>query len=520
MSTNPLGLRPFQLTAVDKLSPVPGRLIGDEPGLGKTFEAGELDRLVRLADARVADGQWLPTLVLAPKAMLYTWAAWFAKYRPDEKVIVVDARTKKHREKFEKALKERTHDIYIVHYEGLKLTLPLMEPISWLHVIADEAHRIGNRKSQTSKAVRALKAEWRTALTGTAADRIVEQLWAILNFMDPDKWSSFWKYRERYVEDVYDTSTGNLRIVAKANPATMPELKRRLADVMIRRQKHEVLDDLPEKDYKTVWVDLSPRQRRAYDEMRDTMVAWIGEHEDEPLQATVAIAQLIRLQQIALATPTFETVTKMRRQYWTNEDGEYIRDRQGRRISAGLDLVPVEEVEIHLDDPSSKLDAAMEIIEDLTANGEKVVVFSQFSRAIDLLVKRLEKAGIYTGKYVGATGETARKRIVQEFADGDLMVFAGTISAGGTGLNLQSASTLIFLDRAWKPGDNLQAEDRIHRMGQFAAHVIIIDIMARDTVDRGRYQRIADSWHEIQKLLGDKRFDWIHSIEEEELLPV
>ena len=151
MSTNPLGLRPFQQTAVDKLSPVTGRLLGDEPGLGKTFQAGELDRLVRTVDARVADGQWLPTLVLAPKAMLYTWGAWYAKYLPNTKTIVVDARSKKHREKFETALKERTHDVYIIHYEGLKLTLPLIEPISWLHVIADEAHRIGNRKSQTSK---------------------------------------------------------------------------------------------------------------------------------------------------------------------------------------------------------------------------------------------------------------------------------------------------------------------------------------------------------------------------------
>lgn len=470
--------------------------------------AGDLDRLVR-ADVE----GWQPSLVICPKAMLYTWGGWFATMRPEERVIVIDPRTKATRKAFEDALKGRTHDVYIIHYEGLKLLLPLMHPIDWLHIIADEAHRIANRKSATSKAVRTLKAKWRTALTGTPADRAPDQLWAVLNFLDKKTWSSYWAFRQRYVAEDIDPIRG-YRTVTGANREMLPELHARLRPIMVRRRKEDVLKELPPKQYENVWVDLSAKQRKVYAEMRDNMLSWVGEQGDEPLQASVVIAQLIRLQQIALATPTFVQVTRRVRQYWTDAEGEYLRDKQGARIHAGLPLVDREDIDLILEDPSSKLDAAMEIINELVAVGEKVVIFSQFTKIIDLLCDRLGDAGIYTGKYTGQTRHNTRTRIEQEFTDGDLMVFAAQIQAGGVGLNLQAASTIIFLDRAWKPGDNLQAEDRIHRMGQLAEHVTIIDIMARGTIDRGRHQHIRLNWREVQKMLGDTHFDWTHSIDD------
>jgi SNF2 family DNA or RNA helicase len=516
MSSNPLGLRPFQIAAVDHLSLQSGRLIADDPGLGKTYMAGELDRLARLADRSK------PTLVLCPKAMLYTWGEWYARNLPDTKVSVMDPRTATSRKEWVWALRERDSDVYIVHYEGLKKEFADIHPIQWLHVIVDEAHRISNRKSQTSKCVRLLKAVWKTALTGTPADRAPDQLWAILNFLDRREWSSYWSFRSRYVEVSLDAR--GYQTVTGANPFTLSELHERLKPVMVRRRKADVLTDLPEKQYQNVWVDLSPRQRRAYDEMKKNMVAWVGEQEDKPLQASVVIAQLIRLQQIALATPTFETKPVRKKllcylqqghdgpcaqdEYWENSTDP---DQPGRWHGQ---YYQAEQTDIILEDPSSKLDAAMDIITERVDAGEQVVVFSQFSKAIDLLCDRLEAAKIWTGKYTGGTRQTTRDKIVAGFADGSISVFAGTIGAGGTGLNLQTASTAIFLDRAWKPGDNLQAEDRIHRMGQLADSVTIVDIMARDTIDRGRHQHIRRNWREVQRLLGDSAFDWTHSITE------
>jgi SNF2 family DNA or RNA helicase len=540
--TNPLGLRPFQLAAADHLDRLPGRLVADDPGTGKTFTAGELDRRCRERDLDVRCGAWRPTLVICPKAMLYTWGGWYAQYRPDERLAVLDPRTADTRKPFKKAVLEQTADIYVVHYEGLKILLEQLHQVKWFHIIADEAHKISNYQSQNSKAVRSLKAEWRTALTGTPADRAPDQIWAVLNFLDKRTWSSYWTFRQRYVTEYVDRDN---KPVTGANPHTMPELQERLKPIMVRRRKQEVLPQLPQKQYQNVWVDLSPTQRRVYNEMRDNMLAWVGEHEDEPLQAAVIIAQLIRLQQIALAAPRFETkMVRKKLKCWLPEGHEGdcapdptsfdqyvdgIEDEYQELIDPAEwdELTPdnsswhgkyhmVEQVDIILEDPSSKLDAAMDLIQGRVDAGEQVVVFSQFSRAVDLLCARLDKAGVTNGKYTGGTRNTTRNNIVAGFADGKIDVFAGTIGAGGTGLNLQTANTVIFLDRAWKPGDNLQAEDRVHRMGQQAGSVTIIDIIARSTVDRGRLQHIRRNWHEVQKLLGDTEFDWTHSLVEEE----
>lgn len=528
-TTNPLGLRPFQLAAADHLDRLPGRLIADDPGTGKTYMAGELDRRCRERDLDIRCGAWKPTLVICPKAMLYTWGGWYAELRPNERLAVLDPRSADTREPFKKAVLNQSADIYVVHYEGLKILLEYLHPIQWFHIIADEAHKISNYRSQNSKAVRALKATWRTALTGTPADRAPDQLWAVLNFLDKRTWSSYWNYRKRYVTEYVDIDN---KPVTGANPHTMPELHQRLKPVMVRRRKQEVLPELPTKSYQNVWVDLSAKQRKVYDQMRENMLAWVGEHEDEPLQAAVVIAQLIRLQQIALATPRFETKMVKKKllcwlpaghtepcmgldTYQIPDDWDGVEDPEAPVHWHGQ-YYDAEVTEIILEDPSSKLDAAMELIQARVDAGEQVVVFSQFSRAIDLLCARLDKAGITNGKYTGGTRNTTRNNIVTGFAAGTISVFAGTIGAGGTGLNLQTAGTAIFLDRAWKPGDNLQAEDRVHRMGQEADNVTIIDIMARGTIDRGRHQHIRRNWHEVQKLLGDKDFDWTHSLVEEE----
>jgi SNF2 family DNA or RNA helicase len=437
--------------------------------------AGERDRRIR---ATTRSNK--PTLIVCPKALLYTWGEWYANNLPGTRLSVIDPTSKATRQVWLNHLSGRTADVFVIHYEGLKLVLPHIADVEFAHIIADEAHRMSNRKTKTSQAVRALKADWRTALTGTPANRAVDQIWAILNFLDAKTWSSYWKYRKRYVseEETYVGGTTYRKVVG-ANPFTLPELQQRLRPTFVRRRKEDVLTELPPKDYRNVWVDLSPKQRKIYDQMSKDMLAWIGEQGDKPLVASVVIARLIRLQQIALATPDFD------------EDGG-----------------------IFLDDPSTKLDACMEILEERLEAGEQTIVFSQFSRIIDLLCKRLATRGITHGKYHGGTRATTRTQIEKDFLSGDISVFAGTIGAGGTGLNLQTASEVIFLDRAWLPGDNLQAEDRIHRIGQQSNTVTITDIMARHTVDQGRHQHIRRNWREVQKMLGDRHFDWTHPTED------
>lgn len=211
--------------------------------------------------------------------------------------------------------------------------------------------------------------------------------------------------------------------------------------------------------------------------MRDTYLAWINSKGDEePLVAPAVIARLIRLQQIALGTPEF------------NDEGK-----------------------IRITDPSTKVDAAMELLED--NEGEQFVIFSNFKGPLRLLKHRFEnpkrgKSTITYGSFTGDDHPRLRDLAKREFIDGSRRVLLGTIGSGGVGVDgLQLASAnVIFLDRNWSPALNEQAEDRLHRGGQTRT-VNVYDIIARDTVDRGRLQRIEMKKRWIEMMLGDKAND-------------
>jgi SNF2 family DNA or RNA helicase len=222
------------------------------------------------------------------------------------------------------------------------------------------------------------------------------------------------------------------------------------------------------------------------------MVAWCEEYSDElerndPIIAQAVVAQLVRLQQYA--------------------DGYVVPqlDENGRQVVKKVWNKKLEQYEEKLqwsiDDPSSKLDVLMDLIRD--RDGEQVVVFSQFRSVIELFEKRLLREKIPYGLLTGSVSQEDRARNVQAFQSGEIQVFAGTIAAGGVGITLTKARTIIFIDRSWSPAINLQAEDRLHRIGQKDA-VEVIDLMARNTVDLGRAQKVATKWKWLQILLGDE----------------
>jgi SNF2 family DNA or RNA helicase len=245
-----------------------------------------------------------------------------------------------------------------------------------------------------------------------------------------------------------------------------------------------VMGWLPEKTYETIWVDLSPKQRKFYDQMRKEMVSWVNTHENTPLVAQIVVVQLMRLSQMALATPEI-VGTKM---VWrVNSDGE---KRQ------------VEVDDIKLQAPSSKIDAVKELIKD--HEGKQFVVFSSSKQACYLAQEAFARAGITSEVLSGDTPQTQREGMVGRFAAGEYQVFIGVIQAAAEGIDgLQHATdTAIFLDRSWSTIKNKQAEDRLHRDGQKDA-VMIIDVMARNTLDFGRKQRLETKWSWIRQILGD-----------------
>jgi SNF2 family DNA or RNA helicase len=502
-------LYPFQQEAVDKFAKVQNILVGFDMGLGKTPLAIELDKVRRKTMLPTPLEVWLgnsyrQTLVVTKKSIIPSWEEHFKEWNPLLRVVTIDP---KNRTSFVTAARGGSADVFVCHWEVLRL-MPELQRIRWLHKIGDECQAIKNRKAQVTQAYKKIQAAFKTDMSGTWADNQPDDAWSILNHLYPKTWSSYWAFYRHHVvyRDhpadfcIYCEKTHKTRFREVMGVADEAGLHRMMARFYVRRTKEEVLKDLPEKYHTKVYIDLDPKQRRAYNDMRDEMLAWVGENEDQPLAAPIVIAKLTRLQQFAVAHGEMVHVKKKSivpvPEGWIERhpDVSFKVDKEGQHLIERVENVSL----LKLTEPSSKLDAVMDIIESTRG---PVVVFSVSKQAINLLGARLAKANISHGLLTGDTSIDMRRRIIDDFQSGRLRVFAGTISAGGVGITLTSSSTVVFLDRAWSPSANRQAEDRLHRIGQQNA-VQVIDLVARDTIDSNRLSRIELKWTNIRKILG------------------
>ena len=478
-----LSLLEFQKKDVEKLGPQLSRLVGSDPGTGKTYVGLGLDIKNRKRATDENGYRVRKTLILCPKSVISVWDDHCMELT-DENVIVIDS---KNRKLFIKdALDKTLSGYFICNWDAIRL-MPELQKVQWFHIIGDEIHRAKNRKAQVTTTLKKIPAVYKTGMSGTPADNKPQDLWSIINWLWPKYYTSYWRFTKAYCV-MESSDDGYSKFVGVRNAEHLQE---EMAPWFVRRRKEEVLTDLPDKYYTRIWVDLSPPQRKAYDQMRKTMVAWCEEYADElknndPIIAQAVVAQLVRLQQYADAyvVPILD------------ENGDQIIKKKWNSKTEQYDDKP----QWGVSDPSSKLDVLMDLIKD--RGDEQIVVFSQFKSVISLLEQRLKREKIAYGLLTGDVSQQDRAKAVQDFQQGKLRVFAGTIAAGGVGITLTAASTIVFIDRSWSPAINLQAEDRLHRIGQKDA-VEVIDLMARNTVDLGKAQQLAMKWKWIQVLLGD-----------------
>jgi SNF2 family DNA or RNA helicase len=461
----------------------PSVLIGDDMGLGKTVEAIALDLNYRRA-ANLDYGA--KTLVVTMTSVMGAWKKHYAEWAPWLRVKVID---RKNRDEFVKALKAQvkdsngnlwpTYQVYVCHWQVLRYIADELKDVQWFHIIGDEIQNIKNRKAQQTQVFKKLRTMYKTGLSGTWADNRPDDAWSVLNWLWPRKFTSYWGFFNHHVKQKkHNEGTCEAEDCGKYHRRAFTEIcgvhdveaiHMAMAGAYVRRTKEAVWEDMPEKTYEDREVELDPKQRRTYDAMAKDMLAWVGEHEDEPLPAPSVISQLVRLQQFAVAYGKMEVKYK---------DGQAYRY-------------------LVLDEPSSKLDAAMDII---GATNAQVVVFGQSKQALNLLAARLVAAGISVRLLTGDISQANRDKSIEEFQAGSIRVFCCTIKAGGVGVTLTAATVEIFLDRAWSPTANKQAEDRCHRLGQKNA-VLIIILVARDTIDPARNERIELKWSWIKQLL-------------------
>lgn len=331
-----------------------------------------------------------------------------------------------------------------------------LEMVKWDLIIVDEAHRIKNYKAQWSKNIKRLKAHNRHVMTGTGFINNPAEIWMLLHFLNRKEFPSYWKFRERYCNEIIVGGFRKIIGIKKNRKAEFQELVRTIG---VRRTKSEVFKDLADPIKSVIDVQLSPTQRKMYnDVVRDlkTMDA-----EGYPITSPNVISALVRLRQIAVATPLVKNVT--------------VDPNTGRR-----------KMEIELTEPSSKIDALMEALESLEWDDERkdsCVIFTQFRDARALIAKRLDKAHISYIALAQSDSDTARNEKVAAFQRQEAQVFLTTLGLGSESITLTAASTAFMVDRSWSPATNAQAEARIHRPGQTGvAHIVSINAVS--TVDQ------------------------------------
>ena len=500
-----------QTEVVEKFIGLPYNLIGDSMGVGKTLSAILLDMAEREIVWAEHDNAHchFRTLIICTKGGLSVWK-WHLEDQgvPSERILVIDPRN---RVDFASELDAGAlnYDYYILHYHALPL-IPFFEKVQigrnalvWDHIICDEAHYLKGRKTQRTRLVKRQKGKKKTAISGTPADDKPLDIWSVLNWLDKKKYSSYWRFYNEYIkyEEKWNHNAGRgyRQILGTKN---MNKYHKEISPFYIRRTLPEVRGSMPPKTHSKIWVDLSDRQLKDYEQMKRFQTAELGVN-DEELTVLWQIAVYQRLQQMTLGTVIDLDWAEYER-FWAK--WHPIREEaRSRGEDAVLPKTQPTGPKLVLGDPSPKLDAAMEKIEEALDADESIVIMTQYKEVVRMMGERCKKAKIPTSMYHGGiTSQSRRDAAVADFQSGKTSVFVGTIGAAGTSITLTAARTLLFTDRHWNPSVNRQAEDRIWRFDT-KDPCQIIDICARNTIDDDKLAQI---------LLKGKRVDAIVEVPE------
>jgi superfamily II DNA or RNA helicase len=403
-------------------------------------------RITNIGDmTRDAVGPGLRALVVCPKSVVFNWESETARFAPSLATGRISPRSVRP--------VPGEPQIVVVNYAQLRLNAGVLAAETWDAVILDEGQNIKNPTSATARAARALKAAHRLVLTGTPVENRLLDLWSLFAFAQPGLLGGQAGFNRLYQD--------------RENPsAAHARLAMRVRHFLLRRTKSQVARDLPERTEEDMIVELDGRQRALYEaELKRTraMLLKVESARDFDAQRFNILQSLLRLRQICCDPRLI--------------GAELSKDKpSGRKKSAAAD-----DSAVKLSASSAKLDALLETLEPLVAEGHRVLVFSQFVTMLELIRAELVARDI---QHLMLTGQTEnRQALVEKFqsADGP-PVFLLSLKAAGAGLNLTAASYVVLYDPWWNPAVEAQAIDRTHRIGQ-KAHVIAYRLLARDTVE-------------------------------------
>jgi superfamily II DNA or RNA helicase len=399
-----------------------GGCLADDMGLGKTVQ------VLALLQRRFDEGAVRkPTLIVVPRSLVFNWKREAARFTPN---LPLSDQTDPGRAKDPTGLPQRA--CVLATYGTLRRDIAWLKDAAFDHVILDEAQAIKNARSQIARAARLLRADHRLALSGTPVENHAGELWSLFEFLNPGLLGSSRLLRRLAVKA---PSAGQADLIARA-----------VRPFILRRTKRQVARDLPERTEQTIPCVLGRAQRRLYEDLRDYYRDALGRllaKGDKAGAGPIMLQALIRLRQAACHAGLLDA---------------------SRR-----------------DEASAKLEVLLPRLLELTQEGHKALVFSQFTRFLDIVRRRLESRGMACAYLDGHTVD--RAGLVSRFqTDPGLRVFLISLKAGGVGLNLTAADYVFLLDPWWNPAVEAQAIDRAHRMGQ-TRRVIACRLVARDTVE-------------------------------------
>lgn len=359
------------------------------------------------------------SIVITPTALIYNWKNELEKFAPTLKVGLLHA-AKSEREKILDNIDN--YDVILTTYTTYKNDIDKYKNINFDYCIIDEAQNIKNPDAIITKAIKNVNAKVRFALTGTPIENNLMELWSIFDFIMPGYLYNKSKFKSIFVN----------------NDKNIIELKNLIKPFILRRTKKEVITELPDKIEQKIIIDLEKEHKRAYKGYVNLITRKIKENNQDNI---TVFSYLTKLRQLCLSPELM------------------VKNYQGK---------------------NSKLDVLINIIND--SSDEKILVFSQFTKVLEVIGKRLNEENISYSYLDGKTSAKDRVKLVEEFNTNNNKVFLISLKAGGTGLNLTSANIVVHFDPWWNPAVEDQASDRAHRIGQKNV-VNVIKLIAKGTAE-------------------------------------
>jgi len=451
-------LRPYQQRGLSWLSFLGrlgvGAILADDMGLGKTVQLLSLLWAERVSAAAVGAETAGPTLLICPMSLTGNWQREAERFTPELTVHVHHGASRLAGAELGAAL--ATADLVITTYQTATRDLAELSRVHWARVVCDEAQAIKNHLSLQAKAVRSLPAAARIALTGTPVENQLSELWSIMEFTNPGLLGPAKAFRDTYAVPI--ERHGSAEAAQQLRRVTQPFVLRRL------KTDKSIISDLPEKQEMKVWCNLTAEQASLYEATVNDMLARIEGAADDISRRGLVLATMTRLKQVC------------------NHPAQLLGD--GSR----------------LDGRSGKLARLEELCEEIAADGDKALCFTQYAEFGRMLQPYLSaRIGCQVLYLHGGTSRMQRDAMVSQFQEAaEPVLFLLSLKAGGTGLNLTAANHVIHVDRWWNPAVEDQATDRAFRIGQRR------DVQVRKFVCVGTLEERIDAMIEQKKALAEQ----------------